>query len=122
MSRFKLALLQTNSGRDIEPNVATVLAMMREAKAKGAAFVTMPEVVQMIEPKRELARAKATSEADSGALAAFRGAAAELGLWVLVGSIQVKLEGERMANRSLLIDPAGQVVARYDKIHMFDVE
>jgi predicted amidohydrolase len=119
---FKIALLQTNSGRDIEPNVATVLAMLREAKAKGAGLATMPEVVQMIEPKRELSRAKATVEEASTALAAFRGAAAELGLWVLVGSLQIKLDGERMANRSFLVDPMGQVVARYDKIHMFDVE
>jgi predicted amidohydrolase len=120
--RFKLALLQTNSGREIEPNVATVLAMMREAKAKGASFVTMPEVVQMIEPKRELSRAKASDEEGSIALQRFRGCAAELGLWVLVGSLQIKLMGERMANRSFLLDPSGQVVARYDKIHMFDVE
>src|SRR5258708_31422311 len=120
--RFKLALLQTNSGRDIEPNVKTVLAMMRDAKAKGALFITMPEVVQMIEPKRELARAKVTTETDSSALTAFRGAAAELGLWVLVGSLQIKLDGERLANRSFLLDPAGSLVAPSDTIHMFDVE
>src|SRR4051794_36865767 len=120
--RFKLALLQTNSGREIGPNVASVVAMMREAKAKGADFVTMPEVVQMIEPKRDLARAKATDEDASVALERFRSTAAELGMWVLVGSLQIKLAGERMANRSFLIDPAGQVAARYDKIHMFDVE
>ncbi|MBI1777332.1 MAG: carbon-nitrogen hydrolase family protein [Proteobacteria bacterium] len=120
--RFKLALLQTNSGRDIEPNVKAVLAMMRDAKAKGAHFVTMPEVVQMIEPKRDQARAKVTTEEASSALAAFRAAAAELGLWVLVGSLQIKLAEERMANRSFLLDPAGHIVARYDKIHMFDVD
>jgi len=79
---FKLALLQTNSGREIEPNVTTVLAMMREAKAKGAQFVTMPEVVQMIEPKRDLSRAKASEEEGSSAprpLPRRRGRAGALG-------------------------------------------
>jgi predicted amidohydrolase len=121
--RFKIALLQTNSGRDIEPNVRTVVAMMRQASAQGADLIAMPEVVQMMEPKRDLARAKIVSEADSAALSAFRAAAAEHRRWTLVGSLQIKLDDEdRAANRSFLIDPGGRVAARYDKIHMFDVE
>lgn len=124
MARFTVACVQTNSKREPMENLAEVGAMIREAKRQGADLITTPEVVAMVEPKREARWAKAQPEAESEVLAGFRALSAEIGAWLLLGSIAVKPSGdaERLANRSFLIDPSGAVVARYDKIHMFDVQ
>jgi predicted amidohydrolase len=81
-----------------------------------------PETTDMMEMKRRDAFAKAKGEAEHPGLAQLRDLAGELGCWLLIGSLVIRLSDERLANRSFLIDPAGQVAARYDKIHMFDVE
>jgi deaminated glutathione amidase len=81
-----------------------------------------PEITGMFEPKRDLHLAKATDEAANPALAAFRELARETGAWLLVGSLAIKLEAARLANRSFLLAPDGAIAARYDKIHMFDVD
>ena len=119
---FTVACVQTNTKRDPADNIAEVSPLIREAAARGAALVTTPEVVGMIEPKRELALEKARGEADHEVLAAFRGLAAELGVWLLIGSTAVKVSADKLANRSFLVDPGGGIVARYDKMHMFDVQ
>ena len=123
MTSFTIAAVQTNSKRDPLDNVREVGAMIREAKARGADLITTPEVVGMVEPKRELRLAKAKPEETHEVLSGFRALSAEIGAWLLIGSISVKVPGEeRLANRSFLIDPSGGIVARYDKIHMFDVQ
>jgi predicted amidohydrolase len=76
----------------------------------------------MIEPKRPLRLEKARPEAEHPAIPAFSALAAELGVWLLIGSLQIKLDAVTCANRSFLFDDCGRVVARYDKIHMFDVD
>ena len=122
MSKFTVANVQTNSKRDPQDNIREVSALIQEAKAKGADLIVTPEVVGMIEPKRELGLAKAKPEETHEVLAAFRALAAELGVWLLIGSISIKVAEDKMANRQFLIDDGGNIVARYSKIHMFDVQ
>jgi predicted amidohydrolase len=119
---FKVACIQLNAGREIAPNIAAASALIREARAAGADFILTPENTGMIEPKRPLILQKAKAESEHPAVPAFRSLAAELGVWLLIGSLQIKLDETSCANRSFLFDPAGRIAARYDKIHMFDVD
>jgi predicted amidohydrolase len=119
---FKVACVQLNAARDIAPNIAAASTLIRAAKAQGAQFILTPENTGMIEPKRPQMLEKAKPEAEHPAVAAFSGLAAELGVWLLIGSLQIKLDAATCANRSFLFDDRGRVVARYDKIHMFDVD
>ncbi|MFN3459666.1 MAG: carbon-nitrogen hydrolase family protein [Oceanibaculum sp.] len=120
-ARFKVALIQTNSEREFQPNIDFVNAQARAAKKDGADFILTPEIAAMFEPKRDQSLAKAQAEETHPALAAWRDLARELGVWFLAGSLSVKLSDTMLANRSILIDPKGGIQARYDKIHMFDV-
>lgn len=122
MTRLTVACVQTNASREPRENIDRVGPLIREAKARGADLITTPEIVGMLEPQRALQLAKAKPEDGHEVLAAFRGLAAELGVWLLVGSISIKLSEDKLANRSFLLDDRGQIVARYDKIHMFDVQ
>jgi predicted amidohydrolase len=120
---FKVACVQNCAGREMAPSVAELLRLIRRAAAQGAALVVLPEMATMIEPRDELVVGKAWPEAEDPGLAAFRAAARELGVWVLVGSLLLREPGApRVANRSLLLDARGDIVARYDKIHLFDVD
>ncbi len=121
-STCRAACVQTNSARDVDANIAAVLPLIREACAGGAEFVLLPENVAMLEPDQARQRDKALPEDGHPALAAFAGIAAELRVWLLIGSLAVRLTDGRIANRSLLVDAHGRVVARYDKIHLFDVD
>lgn len=102
--------------------MAAIGDLVREARAEGADLITTPEVVGMLEPRRRLVLEKAEEQGSNRALAAFRDLARETGAWILVGSLVVRVEPERLANRSFLLDPEGEIVASYDKIHMFDVD
>ncbi|MDJ0981250.1 MAG: carbon-nitrogen hydrolase family protein [Kiloniellales bacterium] len=123
---FTVGLIQMTSGRDLGPNVEAASALIREARAQGADFVLTPETTTMMEPRRKLTLEKAAPEAEHDGVVAFAALAAELELWLLIGSMTVGFgkmgDGEKVANRSFLFDPAGRIAARYDKIHMFDVE
>jgi len=119
---FKVACVQLNAGRDIAANIAAAGALIREARARGAQFILTPENTSMIEPKRELLLEKAKPEAAHPGIPAFSALAAELGVWLLIGSMQIKLDAATCANRSFLFDDRGRIAARYDKIHMFDVD
>lgn len=122
MTRLTVACVQTNTTRDPHENIERVGPLIRDAARQGAQLITTPEIVGMLEPKRDLAFAKAKPEDSHEVLAAFRGLAAELGVWLLVGSISIKVSEDKLANRSFLLDDRGQIVARYSKIHMFDVQ
>jgi deaminated glutathione amidase len=122
MATFKVSCIQTSSRRDVAENVAAVGALVARARADGADLICTPENVGMMEPNRALRLQKAEPEAGHRGLAGFREAAAKSGAWVLVGSLAIRLEGDKLANRSFLIDGVGNVVASYDKIHMFDVD
>jgi len=122
-SVLRVACVQMTSGAEIAPNIDHSVALIRRAHGDGAQFVALPEIVNLCEKRPGRADAKAYPEATEPALRAYRDIAAELGVWVLAGSLVVKLtDDSRLANRSFLIDDIGAVVASYDKIHMFDVD
>jgi len=120
---FKAACIQLNAGREVEPNIRAASALVRAAREAGADLIMTPEVSDMIEPKRALREEKARAESAHPMLAAFRDLARETQAYLLLGSIVVRTEDDgRLANRSFLIAPDGGILARYDKIHMFDVD
>lgn len=123
MTQLRVACVQMRSGVEVAANIAAATALVREAAGQGAQLVATPEMTNLLDIRPGKARARIVPEADDQTLAAMRALADELGIWLLIGSIAVTLEGEdRLANRSFLIAPDGSVRARYDKIHMFDVE
>lgn len=117
-----VACVQTNSARDIADNLAMVPPLVHAARAAGASFVLLPENVAMMEPDPELWRQKALPEEGHPALAAFCTLARETGVWLLIGSLAIRIAGDKVVNRSILLDDGGRIVARYDKIHLFDVD
>ena len=119
---FTAACVQMNSGREVAPNIVAAKDLIRAAHAKGAKLVVTPENTTIIEPDKKAALAKAPYEAEHPGLAAFGDLAKELGLWLVIGSMPVRAEETRIANRQFVFAPDGRVAARYDKIHMFDVD
>jgi predicted amidohydrolase len=126
---FTAACLQFTAGPDPEPNLRVVSDLVRRARDDGADLIMTPEATNFIESGRRR-REKARSEADDPFLAGLRELARETGAWLLAGSLVIDPSAEpnaapgesRLANRSLLLDATGAVVARYDKIHMFDID
>jgi deaminated glutathione amidase len=121
-SAFTVALVQLRSGLDPAANLAATAKLIAEAKAAGADYVQTPEMTNILAIRREQLAAAIKPEENDPSLAAFRELARKLAIHLHIGSLAMKLAGERAANRSFLIDPAGEIVARYDKIHMFDVD
>lgn len=120
--RFRAALVQMCSGRDVERNVRDATALIREAASGEADYVQTPEVTTLMELERERLFAAARLEEDDPALRHFQALAKELAIWLHIGSMVVRAGADKLANRSFLISPRGRVAARYDKIHMFDVD
>lgn len=122
MSAMRVGLVQLNGSGDVAGNIERTAGMIHEAAAQGAQFIATPEVTNMIAPDRDTLFATIRAEADDTSLATLRAVAAELGITLLIGSLALKAEGEedRAINRSFLIGPEGGIVARYDKIHMFE--
>lgn len=120
---FKLACVQLNVQDDAAANIAVASALIRRARDAGAQFIATPENTGgMVAPGSPVAGV-AFAEAEHPALAAYRVLARETGAWLLLGSLWVTVEGgARVANRQFLLGPDGAVQARYDKIHMFDVD
>jgi predicted amidohydrolase len=119
---FKSALVQMCSGRDVARNVDDASRLIREAAAGGAVYVQTPEVTTLMELERKRIFAEIEPEETSKPLAAFRALSKELGIWLHIGSMGVKVSPDRIANRAYVIAPDGAVAAHYDKIHMFDVD
>ncbi len=121
---MRIALLQMTSGIDPAVNAATMVAAVAEAAAGGAVMLFTPEMSGLVDRDRGRAKASVRREADDIVLAAVRDAAQAHGLWVHIGSLAIDSgrADAKFANRAFVIDPAGQVVARYDKIHLFDVD
>jgi predicted amidohydrolase len=103
-------------------NLSDASAMVRQAAAQGAQYVLTPEVTNIIEADKERTKAVVRGEADDIAVAGFANLAAELGIWLHIGSLALRVSPTRLVNRSLLFSPQGKIAARYDKIHLFDVE
>lgn len=119
---FTVALVQTNAAAEVAANIKAASRLVREARAKGADLIMLPENVNMIEPRPARRIEKSVPEAADAALKAFRALALEIGAWLLVGSLSVRKTRTKVANRSFLIGADGRVVARYDKVHLFDVD
>lgn len=122
MTIFRAACVQLRSSDDIAENIRSASALIREAKAHGADFIATPENTTLMAPDGGAKIEKSFAEDADPALPAFRALAEELGVWLLIGSLAIKVSETKTANRSFLIDPKGKIAARYDKIHLFDVD
>jgi predicted amidohydrolase len=119
---FNAAMIQMRSGLDPAPNLAGALDLIDRAKQAGADYVLTPEMTNILAARREQLFAKIVAEEQDVTLATLREVARKLAIYIHIGSLAVKASPEKAANRSFLIDRRGDVVARYDKIHMFDVD
>jgi deaminated glutathione amidase len=119
---FNAAMIQMRSGLNPAANLAAALELIDEAKEAGADYVLTPEMTNILAAKREQLFAKIVAEEQDGTLTTLREVARKLAIYIHIGSLAIKASPEKAANRSFLIDRRGEVAARYDKIHMFDVD
>lgn len=121
---MQAAILQLNVTDEPVANLSVTRALLRDAVAQGAEFILTPEVTNCVSTSRSHQRDVLQAEDDDITLAALREEAAHAGIWLLIGSLGLQTTDAdgRFANRSFLIDPQGKIAARYDKIHMFDVQ
>ena len=119
---FTAGLVQMRSGRDPEANLTEACRLIGEAADGGATLIATPEMTSLLENKSRDLFAKVKDEVDSEALPMFRSLASQRGLWLVIGSLPIKVSDDKVANRSYLIGPDGEVAAHYGKIHMFDVD
>ena len=122
---LRVALVQTTTPADPSEGLAHVAPLIRRAVQGGARLVLTPEGTNLLVQDRDRREALLADEGDDGAVAGLKALAAELGVWLLIGSAIVKsgrADDARAANRSLLIDDRGETVARYDKLHVYDVD
>jgi predicted amidohydrolase len=118
----RIALFQSTTGIDPAANAATLDGAIREAAEGGATMLFTPEMSGLLDRDSQRASAQIRTEDEDQALAASREAAREHGIWVHLGSLAIRVEDGKIANRGFVIDRAGVVQARYDKIHLFDVD
>src|SRR3984957_11141647 len=121
-SKFVVGLIAMRSGRDPQTNLDALLAAIDQAKRGGAEYVLTPEMTNIMEVKRERLFANILPDETDPTLATLREVARKLGIFIHIGSLAIKASSEKAVNRSFLIDRKGEIVARYDKIHMFDVD
>ena len=121
-STFRVGLVQTRAGRSPSANLDAVARLIGEAKENGADYVQTPEMTNIMEVSREKLFTAIVPEETDTSLATFRELARKLSIHLHIGSLAVKATADKAANRGFLIDPRGEIVARYDKIHMFDVD
>jgi predicted amidohydrolase len=119
---FKAAMIQMRSGLNPTANIDDAVHFIGEAKSAGADYALTPEMTNILAAKREQLFAVVVEEEKDTSLATMRELARKLGIYVHIGSLAIKISNDRAANRSFLIDPKGDIAARYDKIHMFDVD
>jgi len=122
VTAFRAACVQLRSGEDVAANVQAASALIREAAAGGAHFIATPENTTLMAADAGAKLASSYTAADDPALPAFAALAKELGVHLLIGSLAIKVSETKTANRSILFKPDGRVGARYDKIHLFDVD
>jgi deaminated glutathione amidase len=121
-STFKVGLIAMRSGCDPQANLKVVLAAIDQAERAGADYVQTPEITNIMEVKRDRLFANIFADENDPTLATLREVARKLSIYVHIGSLAIKASPEKAVNRSFLIDRKGDIAARYDKIHMFDVE
>ena len=119
---FVAALVQMRTSLLPEPSLEQGTRLIREAVAQGAEYVQTPEVSNMMQLNRTALFEQLKSEADDPSLKAYRALAKELNIHLHIGSLALRFSEEKAVNRSFLIGPDGNVLASYDKIHMFDID
>jgi deaminated glutathione amidase len=122
LSKFRAACVQLRSGDDVAENIRDAARWIRAAAKDGAQFVATPENTTLMAPDAGAKLAQSYDEAHDPALPVFSDLAKELGIWLLIGSLAIKVSDSKTANRSFLFSPDGKVAARYSKIHLFDVD
>lgn len=118
----KIALFQSTTGIEPEANAKALVDAIDQASAGAAEVLFTPEMSGLLDRKRDRATPHIVTEAEDLVLTAARQAAADAGIWVALGSLAIRREDGRWANRAFVIDSSGHIAARYDKIHMFDVD
>ncbi|MFQ5774278.1 MAG: carbon-nitrogen hydrolase family protein [Kiloniellaceae bacterium] len=119
---FKVACIQNSAGPEIGPSMEEATRLVRAAHARGAELICLPEYFSCLKASDDQFVVGALAEAEHPAIPHYRALALKLSAWLLLGSLAIKAGPDRVFNRSYLIDPAGQIVARYDKLHLFDVD
>jgi deaminated glutathione amidase len=119
---FRAACIQNSATPDVNADIAACLGLIDRAAEAGAEFIALPEYCVGLDTRNGLLYPTAFSETEHPALPAFSGAAARHGLWLLIGSIGVRSPDGRIFNRSIMLEPGGKIAARYDKLHLFDVD
>jgi deaminated glutathione amidase len=119
---LRVGMVQLTTGCEVAAAVDVAEALIREATAGGATFVTTPETTHLMEMNRTRVLEKASFEGDDVGLQRFQALALELGIWLHIGSLIIKVADDRLVNRAFMISPAGEIKARYDKLHLFDVD
>lgn len=121
-STLRVGLVQLRSGREPAANLDAAAALIREAARDGAQYVQTPEVTNIMELDRKVLFEKLQDEGADATLASLRQLTRELGITLHIGSLALKVSDAKAVNRGFVIDPDGEISARYDKIHMFDVD
>ncbi|WP_286828932.1 MULTISPECIES: carbon-nitrogen hydrolase family protein [Kordiimonas] len=119
---MRVALIQLNTGNVVADAVTAAEGYIREAAADGADFISTPETTHLMEMNRKVVLEKASFQDDDPGLKRFRTIAAELKVWLHIGSLITKVAEDRLANRGFLIGPDGEIKTSYDKMHLFDVD
>lgn len=119
--KFKIACVQLCTGRDRAANMVQVTAFIREAADQGADLIVTPEMTAMMEGNTKELFAHSSPQAEDESLKEFCALARDVRSWLVIGSLAIKVTADKLANRSFVISPEGEIVANYDKIHMFDV-
>jgi len=122
VSRFRAACIQLRSGEDVAENIRDAEKWIRAAAKDGAQFIATPENTTLMAPDGGAKLAHSYPEAQDPALPVFGALAKELGIWLLAGSLAIKVSDTKTANRSFLFSPDGKISARYSKVHLFDVD
>lgn len=118
----RIAVLQMTSGVDPPANARAMVSAVGAAEMGGATMLFTPEMSGLLDRDRKRASGRIVTEGEDAVLAAMRDAAAGAGIWIAIGSLAIAREDGRWVNRAFVIDSSGAIVARYDKIHMFDVD
>ena len=118
----KIAIFQMRSGIDVAANAAALVGAVEQAAAAGAAMLFTPEMSGLLDSDRVRAGALVRSEGEDQVLSAVRSAAKANGIWVHLGSLALREGGGKLVNRGFVIDSSGDIAARYDKMHLFDVD
>jgi len=122
MNQFDVACIQLRTGNDVADNIKTVTGFIREAAAKGADYIITPETSHLMEMNSKRLFASTAHESEETAIQLFADLAAELKVWLHIGSLAIKLSDTKVANRAYVFNPEGKIAATYDKLHMFDVD